>query len=513
MSASREKQTRQELIDSGWVDPKATREEDQKKKDKRNSILYGIVGVVFVVAVIVAVIWNSNILQKNSTAVTIDGEDYTAAEVSFYYQNTYSGFINQFYSILSYLGFDSSLPLKSQTINETAAIMLETEAGITWHEYILGEALAEMASVQTAKKRAAEEGFVYPANVALQHETSMMSLESLAASNGLSVEGYLANMFGVAMPKEVYDEHLLNTLQYEAYMTAYCDNLTYTLDEMEAAYELDPRAYDTVAYEYLAVSGDVDDTIENPTEEDRTAAMEAAKKTAEELLAKYEDGTALALLSDGDNVRYVQTGNATYGGDIVTMWLFDGNRKVGDCEVVEGSTTYYVLKLLDRTRDEYNTVNARHVLIKPETGTLASDDAGYEEEQAKLKADAKAEAEKLLAQWKSGEATEDTFAQLAVDFSADSSSVNGGLYSRIYKGQMVAEFEDWCFDSSRKVGDTGIVESPFGSHIMYFCGEDLPRWQVRVTEELSNEDTFEFIDSLSANSVIEQNNFGMKFVG
>ena len=33
---------------------------------------------------------------------------------------------------------------------------------------------------------------------------------------------------------------------------------------------------------------------------------------------------------------------------------------------------------------------------------------------------------------------------------------------------MVKNFEDWCFDSSRSVGDTGIIETEYGYYVMYF---------------------------------------------
>ena len=35
---------------------------------------------------------------------------------------------------------------------------------------------------------------------------------------------------------------------------------------------------------------------------------------------------------------------------------------------------------------------------------------------------------------------------------------------------MVSAFNDWCFDSARKAGDTGIVETEYGYHVMYFVG-------------------------------------------
>ena len=61
------------------------------------------------------------------------------------------------------------------------------------------------------------------------------------------------------------------------------------------------------------------------------------------------------------------------------------------------------------------------------------------------------------------------FAQLAEEHTADPGSAStGGLYEDIYPGQMVSAFNDWCFDESRQAGDSGIVQTDFGYHIMYF---------------------------------------------
>ena len=35
---------------------------------------------------------------------------------------------------------------------------------------------------------------------------------------------------------------------------------------------------------------------------------------------------------------------------------------------------------------------------------------------------------------------------------------------------MVSAFEDWCYDADREVGDTGIVQTDYGFHVMYFSG-------------------------------------------
>ena len=74
-----------------------------------------------------------------------------------------------------------------------------------------------------------------------------------------------------------------------------------------------------------------------------------------------------------------------------------------------------------------------------------------------------------------------------------------GLYTEILQGQMVTEFNDWCFDASRKAGDTGIVYndgSYIGYHVMYFVGEDIPAWQVSVKNALISSDYAAWLDSL-----------------
>ena len=517
MSASREKQNRQELANSGWTDPKLTQEAEQRKAEKRNNTLYAIIGIVFAVILIGSLVWRSNIIPRTATAATIDGEKYTAAEVNFYYQNTYNGFMNTYYYVLSYIGLDTAADLNSQLVNDTAASMLEVDAGITWKEYFQSETLKQMTMVQNGLKNAEAEGFVYPASVQAQYDQIVASLESAAASSGMSIDEYLKNNYGRLITEDVYKTELLRTLQFESYISAYEAGLTYGDAELEEAYKASKSSYDRVAYEMVSISGAVkkeSEDDEDPTEEETEAAKKAAKEAANKMLDAFKAGTSLSSLADGnENATYAKYDAGAYTGDVVTAWLFDDARKSGDSTVLESGSTYYVVSYDDRFREEYNTINVRHILIQPAAGELAADAEGYEAEQEKLNAEAKAQAEDILAQWKAGEATEDSFAQLAQEYSVDGSKYDGGLYTCVYKGQMVSEFEDWCFDSSRKVGDTGIVETPYGFHIMFFSGEDLPRWQALVTTDLAGEDFNAYATELSEGSDVQRQSFGMKFVG
>ena len=202
-----------------------------------------------------------------------------------------------------------------------------------------------------------------------------------------------------------------------------------------------------------------------------------------------------------------------YGLDILGNWLYDDARQSGDTDVLEVSDNYYVAVFHKRYLEDSDTVSVRHILVTPEAGTKAQGDEGYEDEQTQLKAAARAKAEDLLAQWQAGEATEDSFAQLALENSADGSKYDGGLYTRVTKGWAVEEFNDWCFDASRKDGDTGIVDTTYGSHVMYFVGYDLPAWAASVTSDLQEKAASEWSTALSENADVQQSDFGMKFVG
>ena len=137
------------------------------------------------------------------------------------------------------------------------------------------------------------------------------------------------------------------------------------------------------------------------------------------------------------------------------------------------------------SRDDPNMVNVRHILIQP----AADQDAETDENGSPVLTeqnwtDAEIKAEELLDLWKSGEATEASFAELAGEHSEDPGSVsNGGLYEEVRPGQMVTAFNDWCFDGARQPGDTGIVKTDYGYHIMYYVGQCDHAYWYQVAEQ------------------------------
>lgn len=147
------------------------------------------------------------------------------------------------------------------------------------------------------------------------------------------------------------------------------------------------------------------------------------------------------------------------------------------------------------TRDAV-TVDVRHILVMPKGGT--ADESGattYSEEEWQTCSD---EADKILQQWLEGEQTEEAFAALANELSEDpGSNTNGGLYEGVQKGQMVAEFENWCFDETREHGNTGIVKTTYGYHVMYYVGST-PVWKTYAEKDLITRKSMDMMEELVA---------------
>ena len=534
MSASREKQNRQAA--AGQTDPKTARAAQQRKEEKRTNLLYGVIAAAVLIAVVVSFIWRSDFIPKMTTAATIDGEKYTAAEVEYYYQTAYRNFLNQYSYFTSYLGLNTSATLKSQAISSTAAEMLgielpdaaDTEAGadspattgMTWHDYFLDQALDNMSVIQAALKSADAEGFQYPAGIQAEYDDNMDALKSVAAASGISVSQYLKSSFGAGVTEKIYGEQLMRVLRYSAYANAYQDGLAYSDSELEEAYNADRNTYDLVSYEVVSISGaaesttDADGNTVEPTDAESDAALEAAQDAAKAILDGFQDGGNLEELADEHDGTYSQNERGSYSaGSVMSEWLYDSARKSGDAATLEDGTVQYVVVFHDRFRDENPTIDVRHILVPLGTATLTEDDEGYADEQATLKADAHAKAEELLAQWQSGEATEDSFAALAMKESTDGSKYDGGLYTEVYQGQMVTEFNDWCFDAARQPGDTGVVDTQYGAHVMYFSGADLNRWQSQVASNLRADAYAAWEEDLTKDVAVQRSESGLKFIG
>lgn len=126
-------------------------------------------------------------------------------------------------------------------------------------------------------------------------------------------------------------------------------------------------------------------------------------------------------------------------------------------EAMEKLTDEYIEGYYEKNKDTlgegYATKNVCHILLTADK---------YGSDEAAL-----AKAQEILDLYNAGDKTRASFEALSDEYNYDSNN----YYENVPKDRMVDEFEDWIYDPARVLGDTGIVKTTYGYHIMYFAGD------------------------------------------
>ncbi len=452
------------------------------RKEKRNAILITVAVVLVAACVIGLVVYNnladSGYFLRKQVAAQSENYSVNGSMMTYFFYSNY----NQYASTFTQMGVNTSYSLKSQYADE--------ENGITWFDYMatlsqsyVGELLALCECARAAGMELTDEDMK-------TIDDTIAAMEESAAEYGYNMETYLMAMFGSGVKvQDVRDSMELVTLGGK-FFDQYNTNLTYTDAEYEAYYNANKASYQTV--DFITCTVKQDDFIEkdengNPIGKITEAAAKA-KEYAESMAAatNAEDfknailayNTDIKGLSESDAKAAlnacVLNGMTATAGNAASDWAFSA--KTGDTKVVDasGGATYDVYYLTAAaSRDDSPTRNVRHLLLTTET-------YGTEAEKA---------AQTIYDQWKAVDFDLEAFTALVYQFSEDpGSKTSGGLYANVSQGDMVPEFDAWLFDSSRKEGDTGMVNTTYGTHIMYYAGEDVPAWKAAADSALRTED-------------------------
>ena len=490
MSASK-KDMRQQEREARMARRAEQAEKKQKEmaKFRRNTT---IVVAAFLVLTVVVVLLSTPVLY-GLNAITCGDLRFSTADYHYFYTNTYA---NYYSTYQSYYG-------------ESAQYFMPGPE--TLSQYTV-DAMQDIAVLVTA---ANDEDFTLSEEKQEVLASAVENVEMAAELQRMSVGRYLRNSYGAGVNMNVFRRCVELSLIAEEYEAMKRDTFQYTADELAAHYAENVDKYDVIGFNAYYFNGTaVEDNAE--TEEDESVdvetAMAAAKADAEDFLARLNKGESFAKLTfefSGENEAYDSetAGYTEVSGEnlaeIYAEWLLDASRKEGDATTVEADNGWYVVEFISRNDNSYNTVNVRHILVEP--AAVSEDAEDYDAELAAAKDEALAEAENLLTAWEEGDATEESFAELADQNSDD--TAEGGLYTQVHLGQMVEPFEEWIFDSSRKAGDTDIVESEFGYHVMYFVGTDAPYCDVLAENNLRSAAYTEWFNAQHEATPVETNLF------
>jgi hypothetical protein len=161
--------------------------------------------------------------------------------------------------------------------------------------------------------------------------------------------------------------------------------------------------------------------------------------------------------------------------------MFDSERKAGDTTIIEDESNYryYVVAFLDRYLDETLTVNTRAIILNSE----------------------ETDGEAVLDEWKSGEATEDSFAEIADKYnSSELTSAEGGLYESLLTSSISEELAEWLGDESRVSGDTTVIspEDDSYTYVLYYISQGSPEWMVSIKSTLLSNVMADYLEEITA---------------
>lgn len=467
MSASRQKKLRKEQSDAVAQETKrrVTEEEKAAKRLKIWSVVFYIVIGAMVLGLLVSAVWNSGLLPRMVTALTVGNHKISAAEMNYFFADTLNSD-----QLLPYYGISTNKTLAEQYYNE--------EEGQTWADYYYTQAIERAKAVYAVYDEAMANNFTLSDESEANIEMAVSNMDTFASHYGYNNgDAMLRAQYGKGCNMKNYEAYMKVVQLATDYMAEYQANLTATEQEIMDEVAANAVNYTSYSYRYMTLSvkdyyeGEADENG-SYTEEQTTAALAAAKAAADELLAQV-NGKPETFAGQEDSILKEDSSIATMVA-VMKDWMSAEERTENEAAVLEMENQggYYVIMFLG-SNDNTNVfpVNVRHILLdgglepegKNETGT-----AIYTAEQL---ATIREEAQAMLDEWAEGDATEDSFAALANSKSTDpGSNTNGGLYENVIPGQMVETFNDWIFDESRQPGDTGLVETEYGVHIMYFVG-------------------------------------------
>ena len=539
MSASDKKKLRKEQ-NAATLTEKQQKEQKEAKKLKTYTLTFAVV-MLLVVAIVIGVAISAPIqsaVNQNTHAITFGEHKLSTADFSYYYVDAIDDYCNQVYTDYKdtfgnywsmFLGFNTDEPLDEQ--------MYDEEKGTTWAQWFVDTAIENAKQSYAIYEDALKNGHKLTEDE--QKELSLVgtNMDSLAKYYGYSnAKDYLRMYYGNGATLENYTQYYTVSAYVSSYVKAYSDTLEYS-DEAIREYEKDKYLnYTRFDYSFYLVNvndylgegtKDADGKV-TYTDKQKADALAAAKKDAEALKEagittdlKFDEAVkALAINKDNKNAA-CQKNTGVFYEDVtykeIQEWLGDDARtenefglvpivnKTGEGENAKEEISGYLLILFHGRDDcKTNLVSVRHMLSE---FTYHWDSEGNKKLDDASKAQAKKEAEDWLKEWKDGKATEESFAELANKNSDDGDGKSGGLYEDIFPGQMVEEFDKWCFDKDRKTGDTEVIETEYGYHVMYFIKhQDQTYRDALIENDMLTDDVTEWMDKLTEALKVEQVN-------
>ena len=479
------------VMAEGKLNPRELAKLEEQKKQRKTRAKVIAVTAALVLMVLLVVFVNSSLFTDGLAALKVGDTGYTVADVNYEYRKSYMQ-LSQTYGDYISLFLDPDQPLSEQQ----CSFMSD---GGTWDDYFKDAAESALVENTAYSAAAREAGYELTDEDRTQIDTYVANYELYGSLYGYDVDAYIAANFGAGNNEKTFRRHMEQEIINERYLNDLYDSFTFTDEEKDAYYTEHADTLDQVEflYGYIAPEEGKD------AGETARAVLDGMEGTDE---AAFRASVLAVTGSEATSSSASRSGFLSQYTDNITA---DDIRE-GAVFTHDSGSGWYAVYVLGTEDNSYHTVSVRHILVKAED---ADGDGAWSDEE---KAAAYEAVKTLYDEWLAGDATEESFAAMASEHSQDEGSAeNGGLYENIYKGQMVEEFDAFCFGGHQK-GDTDIVYGESGSyagyHIIYFLGEDAdPYSRVMADSDLRSEAYNDAIDALT-DSLTAERTFMWRYV-
>lgn len=502
--------------------------QNAKSIEKRNSfakLAKKIVAIVLAVAIVGGIAYKIvdglGVIERFATAVEIGETKLSAAEFNYYYsaQHQQMAYYSQMYqSNYGYsIGYDTSVAPDEQNSTETD----EEGNAITWAEAFKKSAVEYAQTVVAYYEEATAAGYELSEDEKAEINETIETYREEAASSNYSLNAFLRETFGPGFNEKTFRKQLEMEAIAQNFSADKSSELSNAIadEEVLKEYEANKKNYNYVDVRYYSIPFETLKANEGETDaalaERQKAENAKAEAEAKAVLEKITDDAsfvAAVKTAEEDKDTSVLTKISTYDSLVASTsekagdWAFDNARKAGDKTVITGEKGAYVIYVI-KPSYAMNSVDVRHCLVQFDSETEEVTDT---QKQAAYK-----EAKALLDEWLAGDKTEESFAAMVTKSTDDTASAeSGGLYEGIRTTDSYVEaFEAWSFDDSRKAGDTGIVETEYGYHIMYFVSDntDDTDWESAIREAKGSEAMTTYQEELFAEDgkyvIVEHSNW------
>lgn len=332
----------------------ARKEAEHREKVRSRQTLIAVAAAVILIAIITIVVPVTKNINAKKEYIKVGTHSVNKIEYDFYYGYTVNTFLNNYAAILSYMNLDTTLPFSQQQFNDE----------LTWEDYFNQMTASNIRQYFALADDAKTTGYEYDA--AADYDEFYTNMESAANEDNMSLKRYLKAAFGDYATKSALKNSIETFLTAQSYYTNLIELNTPSEDEITAHYNENKNDYDTVDYNIFSIAADAG---EDASEEEITAAMDAAKAAAEEFASRYTAGEAFSDLckeyaAEKDAETYEEEDAslrdaATYSNTAAAYrdWLFDAERTAGEVTTIEDSDTdtWYIIAF--QTRETPETVN------------------------------------------------------------------------------------------------------------------------------------------------------------